>query len=81
LGGVAAPAHKRGADHQQPESDDGADRLAAYERQRDEMPPGYERIFPYAVATLEFGITYERAVLQWFGEIPPSLTDSSDAPE
>ncbi len=57
------------------------DRLAAYERQRDEMPPGYERIDPYAVATLEFGITYERAVLQWFGELPPSLTDSIDAPE
>ena len=46
-----------------------ADRLAAYQRQKEEMPPGYEKIDPYAVATLEFGITYEQAVLQWFDQL------------
>ena len=38
------------------------------------MPPGLEEIDPYAVATLEFGIVYERAVLQWFDQLPRSLT-------
>ena len=51
-----------------------ADRLAAYERQCGDMPPGLEEIDPYAVATLEFGIVYERAVLQWFDQLPRSLT-------
>jgi DNA-binding PadR family transcriptional regulator len=52
-----------------------ADRLAAYERQRAAMPPQYEEIDPYAVATLEFGITYEQAVLQWFDNLPKQVTD------
>jgi DNA-binding PadR family transcriptional regulator len=52
-----------------------ADRLDAYEKQREGMPPGYEEIDPYAVATLEFGISYERAVLQWFDQLPGALTD------
>jgi DNA-binding PadR family transcriptional regulator len=51
------------------------DRLAAYEKQRAGMPPGYEQIDPYAVATLEFGISYERAVLEWFDWLPEELTD------
>jgi DNA-binding PadR family transcriptional regulator len=51
-----------------------ADRLAAYEKQRGDMPPGLEEIDPYAVATLEFGIVYEHAVLQWFDQLPRSLT-------
>lgn len=55
-----------------------SDRLAAYERQRDGMPSGYENVDPYAVATLEFGITYERAVLQWFDDLPDRLTSPDD---
>lgn len=55
-----------------------ADRLAAYEKQRAEMPPGYEEIDPYAVATLEFGIIYERATQQWFEQLPNALTNSTD---
>jgi DNA-binding PadR family transcriptional regulator len=51
-----------------------ADRLAAYEKQRAGMPLGYENVDPYAVATLEFGITYERAVMEWFDRLPPGLT-------
>lgn len=50
-----------------------ADRLTAYEKQRDEMPPGYEGIDLYAVATLDFGIRYERAVLEWFDQLPTRL--------
>jgi DNA-binding PadR family transcriptional regulator len=50
-----------------------AERLAAYERQRREIPEGYDDEEPYAVATLEFGISYERAVLDWFDKLPPAL--------
>ena len=57
-----------------------ADRLGAYQRQRDEMPTGYEDIDPYAVATLDFGITYEKAVLQWFEALPRRLTDPTEQP-
>jgi len=52
-----------------------ADRLAAYEKQRAGMPPEYADVDPYAVATLEFGIAYERAVLEWFDHLPATLTD------
>jgi DNA-binding PadR family transcriptional regulator len=30
---------------------------------------------PYTLATLEFGLTYEQAVLDWFDQLPGSLTD------
>lgn len=50
-----------------------ADRLAGYERQRDEMPEGYEETDPFSVATLEFGIRYERAVLEWFDDLPATI--------
>ena len=52
-----------------------ADRLAAYEKQRAEMPSGYEEVDPYAIATLEFGISYERSVLEWFDQLPEKLVD------
>lgn len=32
--------------------------------QGEEMPPGYEEIDPFAVATLDFHFRYEKAVLQ-----------------
>lgn len=54
-----------------------ADRLAAYERQRREMPEGYADDDPYTVATLEFGLRYERAVLDWFDNLPPALSAES----
>jgi DNA-binding PadR family transcriptional regulator len=57
------------------------DRLAAYQKQRDEMPPGYEDSDPYAVATLDFGIRYEEAVLAWFDELPENLVNPPDADE
>jgi DNA-binding PadR family transcriptional regulator len=47
-----------------------AERLAAYERTRTELPPQAAEAEPYAVATLEFGLAYERAVLAWFDGLP-----------
>lgn len=52
-----------------------ADRLAAYQAERAAMPPQHEEIDPYAVATLEFGISYEEAVLRWFDNLPKQVTD------
>nr|WP_042187133.1 helix-turn-helix transcriptional regulator [Kibdelosporangium sp. MJ126-NF4] len=49
-----------------------ADRLAEYERLRDEVPP--EQRDPYAMATRDFGIRYERAVLDWFANLPDVVT-------
>jgi DNA-binding PadR family transcriptional regulator len=31
---------------------------------------------PYAMATLEFGLAYERAALQWFDHLPPDIRGS-----
>ena len=45
-----------------------ADRLARYEETTRPSDP-------YAAATLEFGIRYERAVLEWFDSLPPDFTD------
>ncbi len=30
---------------------------------------------PYALATLQFGVTYEKAVLDWFDQLPATLTN------
>lgn len=32
---------------------------------------------PYAAATLDFGIRYEQAVLDWIDNLPPSLGDEN----
>jgi DNA-binding PadR family transcriptional regulator len=48
-----------------------AGRLADYERQhRDAVAAGAVDAAPYALATLEFGLAYERAVLDWFDRLP-----------
>jgi DNA-binding PadR family transcriptional regulator len=48
-----------------------ADRLEEYETLRTEA--GGE-LDPYAAATLDFGVRYERAVLDWFDNLPPEIT-------
>ncbi|MFI7067114.1 PadR family transcriptional regulator [Kribbella sp. NPDC050124] len=48
-----------------------AQRLALYEKQLTEEPVGEPD--PYARATLDFGIRYERAVLGWFDELPAAI--------
>jgi len=54
-----------------------AARLAGYERQRDEAPPPT----PYFRAALDFGIAYERAVLDWFDalELPDGSAPATGA--
>lgn len=47
-----------------------ADRLERYERSA--RPPN-----PYQAATLDFGISYERAVLDWFDALPTEITNPS----
>jgi DNA-binding PadR family transcriptional regulator len=51
-----------------------AERLAGYQHQhRGAVAAGARESEPYAIATLEFGIAYERAVLDWFDRLPPKL--------
>jgi DNA-binding PadR family transcriptional regulator len=47
-----------------------AERLAGYERDRAELPPDAD---PHALATLTFGLAYEKAVLDWFDGLPSGL--------
>lgn len=50
-----------------------AERLAGYREQRAELGAVAEHE-PYAVATLDFGIAYEQAVLGWFDALPEAIT-------
>lgn len=49
-------------------------RLAAYEEQRMAAEAAGDQVDPFVLATLNFGLTYERAVLDWFDRLPPSMT-------
>lgn len=51
-----------------------ARRLAGYREQHAAARASAEAD-PYALATLDFGLTYEKAVLDWFDQLPGSLTD------
>jgi Virulence activator alpha C-term len=51
-----------------------AEQLARYEAQRATIGPGLETVDPFAAATLDFGITYERAVMDWFERLPASIS-------
>ncbi len=51
-----------------------AGRLAGYETQLAEATGAGREPDPYAVASLDFGITYERAVLDWFDRLPPTIS-------
>jgi DNA-binding PadR family transcriptional regulator len=56
-----------------------AERLAGYEAQAASIPSEYRAANPYAVATLDFGIAYERAVLAWFDNLPDTVTGQGNA--
>jgi len=56
-----------------------ADRLADYEGRRASPWDGAPEDEPYARATLEFGLAYERAVLAWFDALPRSIADPTPA--
>lgn len=47
-----------------------AQRLGRYQEQHTDAQTGGVDADPYALATLEFGLTYERAVLDWFDHSP-----------
>jgi DNA-binding PadR family transcriptional regulator len=52
-----------------------AERLAGYEELQvaaAQAPPGFEPD-EFTLATLDFGLRYERAVLGWFDALPPSI--------
>lgn len=49
-----------------------AGRLAQYQQQREDAEPVAESD-PYWMATLNFGIVYEEAVLRWFDQLPPAI--------
>lgn len=61
---------------------DHAARLAAYRAQRSaaDQAAGQEGggADPYAAATLDFGIRYEIAVLEWIDHLPPPLAGTGD---
>jgi DNA-binding PadR family transcriptional regulator len=50
-----------------------ADRLAGYEQIAASLPPQARDADPYALATLDFGLAYERAVLSWFERLPEAI--------
>jgi DNA-binding PadR family transcriptional regulator len=50
-----------------------AHRLAQYRELRSQAGDGLD---PYALATLDFGIRYEAAVLEWFDHLPPEISSS-----
>ncbi|MFJ8577053.1 helix-turn-helix transcriptional regulator [Micromonospora sp. NPDC093277] len=56
-----------------------AARLAEYEQVAAALPDEAEAVDPYSVATLRFGLAYERAVLDWFGALPPALCGSDES--
>lgn len=51
------------------------ERLAAYEAMAAAAEEARDQADPYAVATLAFGLRYERAVLDWFDALPGLLPD------
>jgi DNA-binding PadR family transcriptional regulator len=54
-----------------------AERLDSYARTDASIPPAYRAADPFPVATLNFGIAYERAVLSWFDGLPDSITQGT----
>jgi DNA-binding PadR family transcriptional regulator len=50
-------------------------RLAQYEQRQTEARAAGARTDPFALATLEFGLSYERAVLDWLGRLPAILAE------
>lgn len=50
-----------------------ADRLAGYRQQRAEISQHASEVDAFRLATLEFGIRHETAVLEWFAVLPDLL--------
>jgi DNA-binding PadR family transcriptional regulator len=56
-----------------------AERLRAYEADASELAQSPDAD-PYRAATLGFGLAYERAVRDWFADLPHSLTNPPSRP-
>lgn len=56
-----------------------AARLARYEQQHAEAEAAGDAADAYVLATLEFGLIYERAVMAWFDGLPDLLPDWPDS--
>lgn len=54
--------------------------LAGYEQQQAAAHTADGQPNPFALASLDFGLTYERAVLDWFDHLPTAMTAPDDAP-
>lgn len=50
-----------------------AAQLEGYEQEYAGIPDEYRESNPFSIATLEFGIAYERAALEWFDNLPESM--------
>ncbi|MGH9173629.1 MAG: hypothetical protein ACRD1H_04700, partial [Vicinamibacterales bacterium] len=50
-----------------------AERLVEYEQLAASLPAGARQAAPYRLATLDFGLAYERAVLDWFDGLPETI--------
>ena len=50
-----------------------AERLAGYERRLKRIADLPQPLSPYAMAPLDFGVRYERAVLSWFDALPQEI--------
>ncbi len=57
-----------------------AQRLAGYDELRAAAEAAELEPDPYTLATLDFGVTYERAVLDWFGRLPAEMTTLNERP-
>lgn len=66
-GRLAASLAAHRAQHEQ--------RLSRYEGQLAAARAAPAETDQFALATLDFGICYERAVLSWFDRLPPALTE------
>ena len=53
-------------------------RLEQYETQYAAASQAPAECSPYALATLQFGLAYERAVLAWFADLPLTMTGPSE---
>lgn len=62
---LAATLHEHRARHER--------RLEAYEEQRAAAEGAADAVDPHAMATLDFGLRYERAVLDWFDALPGAI--------
>ena len=50
-----------------------AEKLAGYESRRSAVDQADAADDPFAIATLDFGIAYEKAVLAWFDNLPREI--------